>query len=106
MVFLVWYLFTYKYIFLVSKLVDIILCIDSLLISSIIDNGISEALSSIYEKYDYANLNHLIKNSLLVTTINIIILVAFLWIWDQWFLSLFNFNEISITNLLIYIESW
>lgn len=48
-----------------------LLCMDILVIASIVDMGVSETLTSIvpiyYSKHDYVNLNHLIKNALIIT---------------------------------------
>ena len=63
-------------LFLVSTLGDTglttyMVCMDALIIASIIDVGVSETLTSTvpiyYAKHDYVNLNHLIKNSLIIT---------------------------------------
>ena len=97
-------------IFLVSTLGDTglttyMICMDALVIASIVDVGISETLTSIvpvyYTKHDYVNLNHLIKNSLIITFSCAIILIVIIWIWPQGFLALYNFNQIDIADFVI-----
>jgi len=97
-------------IFLVSTLGDTglttyMVCMDALVIASIVDIGVSETLTSIvpiyYTKHDYVNLNHLIKNSLIITVACAIILMVILWIWPQGFLALYNFNRTDIADFVI-----
>ena len=97
-------------IFLASTLGDTglttyMLCMDALVIASIVDIGISETLTSIvpvyYAKHDYVNLNHLIKNSIIITVICAVVLTLVLWIWPQGFLALYNFNQIDIADFVI-----
>ena len=75
------------------------------IIASIIDVGVSETLTSTvpiyYAKHDYVNLNHLIKNSLIITMGFAIIFTGFIWIWPEGFLAPYNFNEIDITDFVI-----
>lgn len=81
------------------------LCMDALVIASIVDIGISETLTSIvpvyYSKHDYINLNHLIRMSLIITMICAVILTAIVWIWPQGFLALYNFNHIEFADFAI-----
>ena len=93
--------------FLVTTLGDTglatyLLCMDALLIASIIDIGISETLTSIipiyYAKHDYVNMNHLIKNAVIISVIFAIILTALIWIWPEGFLALYNFNQLDIAE--------
>ena len=97
-------------IFLASTLGDTglttyMVCVDALVIASIVDVGISETLTSIvpiyYTKHDYLNLNHLIRNSLLISGVCAVILMAILWIWPQGFLALYNFNQIDIASFVV-----
>ncbi|MBQ6345394.1 MAG: hypothetical protein IJH63_05495 [Methanobrevibacter sp.] len=97
-------------IFLVSTLGDTglttyMVCMDALVIASIIDIGIAETLTSIvpiyYTKHDYVNLNHLIRTSLIITVIFATLFVAFLWIWPQGFLALYGFNNSDIAGFII-----
>lgn len=75
---------------------------DILVIASIIDVGISETLTSIvpiyYAKHDYANLNHLIRNSVIFSLAFAVILTLFIWIWPEGFLALYNFNQLDIAG--------
>ncbi len=91
--------------FLAIELGDIglatyMLCIDALVIASIIDVGISETLTSIvpiyYAKHDYVNLNHLIKISLIISVTAAAIITALIWIWPDGFLALYNFHNKDI----------
>ena len=79
-----------------------LLCMDALVIASIIDVGISETLTSIvpiyYAKHDYVNLNHLIKTSLMLSVAAAVILTLLIWIWPDGFLALYNFNEKEIAG--------
>ena len=72
-------------------------CTNALLIISILVVGISETLSSIVPVYythnDYLNLNHLIRRSLLATTICAIAFIALIWISPDTILMFF-----SLTN--------
>lgn len=81
------------------------LCVDALVIASIINVGISETLTSIvpiyYAKHDYVNLNHLIRRALLIALISGVALILFLWIWPEGFLSLYNFDEIELSGFAI-----
>ena len=97
-------------IFLAGALGDVglatyMLCMDALVLASIVDIGVSETLTSIvpvyYTKHDYINLNHLIRMSLLITMTCAIILTAILWIWPQGFLALYNFNHVEMTGFAI-----
>ena len=97
-------------LFLAATLGDIglttyMLCMDALVIASIVDIGISETLTSIvpvyYSKHDYINLNHLIRISLTITMICAVILTVILWIWPQGFLALYNFNNIDFADFAI-----
>ncbi|WP_407413879.1 MATE family efflux transporter [Methanobrevibacter sp.] len=96
--------------FLVSTLGDTglttyTLCVDALIIASIIDGGIADTLASIvpiyYAKHDYVNLNHLMKLSLMISAVAAIILAAWFWFWPQGFLALYNFNEVDIADFAI-----
>ena len=82
-----------------------LLCMDILVIASIIDMGVSETLTSIvpiyYSKHDYANLNHLIRNSLIITYICAIVLTLIIWVWPEGFLALYNFNKYSTADFMI-----
>ena len=97
-------------IFLVSTLGDMglttyMVCMDALVIASIIDIGIAETLTSIvpiyYVKHDYLNLKHLIKLSLSITVLFASLFVAFLWIWPQGFLALYGLDHVDITGFII-----
>ena len=94
-------------VFLASTLGDIglttyMLCIDALVIASILDVGISETLTSIvpiyYTKHDYINLNHLIRISLVMSVAFSVVLTLIIWIWPQGFLALYNFNQKEIAG--------
>lgn len=82
-----------------------LLCVDALVIASIVNVGISETLTSIvpiyYAKHDYVNLNHLIRRALIIAIICGVALIAFLWIWPEGFLSLYNFDEIALSGFAI-----
>ncbi|WP_407416000.1 MATE family efflux transporter [Methanobrevibacter sp.] len=82
------------------------LCMDILVIGSIVDVGISETLTSIvpvyYTKHDYANLKHLIKISLLMGLAFAVILTAALWIWPEGFLSLYKFDHLEMAGFAIH----
>ena len=102
--------FYFLNIFLINTLGDtglttFKLCMDALVISSIVVVGVSETLTSIvpiyYAKHDYVNLNHLIRNSLLITVSFAILLIALMWIWPEGFLALYNFNNIDIADFVI-----
>ena len=97
-------------IFLVTTLGDLglatyMLCMDALVIASIVDIGVSETLTSIvpvyYSKHDYVNLYHLIKNSLIITMVCAVILTVALWMWPQGFLALYNFNHVEMTGFAV-----
>ena len=97
-------------IFLASVLGDVglatyMLCMDALVLASIVDIGVSETLTSIvpvyYTKHDYINLNHLIRMSLIITMTCAVILTAVLWIWPQAFLALYNFNHVEMAGFAI-----
>ena len=85
-----------------TGLTTYMLCMDALVIASIIDIGISETLTSIvpiyYAKHDYVNLNHLIKISLTISVVAALILTALIWIWPEGFLALYNFNHKDIAG--------
>lgn len=85
-----------------TGLATYLLCMDILVIASIIDVGISETLTSIvpiyYAKHDYANLNHLIRNSVIFSLAFAVILTLFIWIWPEGFLALYNFNQLDIAG--------
>ncbi|WP_296795910.1 MATE family efflux transporter [uncultured Methanobrevibacter sp.] len=81
------------------------LCIDILVIGSIVNVGISETLTSIvpvyYSKHDYVNLKHLIKISLLMGFSFAVILTLFIWIWPEGFLALYKFEHMEIAGFAI-----
>lgn len=81
------------------------LCMDILVIGSIVDVGISETLTSIvpiyYTKHDYLNLNHLIKISLIIAGICAVVLTVFIWVWPEGFLALYNFDHMEIADFVI-----
>ena len=83
-----------------TGLTTYLLCMDALVIASIIDVGIAETLTSIvpiyYAKHDYANLKHLIKISFIISIAFAVILTAAIWIWPDAFLALYNFNHKDI----------
>ena len=83
-----------------TGLTTYLLCMDVLVIASIIDVGIAETLTSIvpiyYAKHDYANLKHLIKISFIISIAFAVILTAAIWIWPDAFLALYNFNHKDI----------
>ena len=85
-----------------TGLTTYMLCVDALVIASIIDIGISETLTSIvpiyYAKHDYINLNHLIRVSLIITVIFAVIITAVIWVWPEGFLALYNFNQKEIAG--------
>ena len=98
-------------LFLVSTLGDLglttyMLCMDILVIGSIVDVGISETLTSIvpvyYSKHDYLNLKHLIKISLLMGLAFAVILTVFIWVWPEGFLALYRFNHMEIAGFVIH----
>ena len=97
-------------IFLVTTLGDLglstyLLLMDALVLASIIDVGVSETLTSIvpvyYSKHDYVNLNHLIRNALIITMVAAVILTVALWVWPQGFLALYNFNHVDMADFAI-----
>ena len=81
------------------------LCMDALVLGSIVDIGISETLTSIvpiyYAKHDYANINHLIRLSLIITVICAVVLTVITWVWPQGFLALYNFNHFFWGNMIM-----
>ncbi len=81
------------------------LCMDILVIGSIVDVGISETLTSIipvyYSKHDYANLKHLIKISLMMGWAFAVILTVALWVWPEGFLALYKFDHMEIAGFAI-----
>lgn len=87
-----------------------LLCMDILVIASIVDMGVSETLTSIvpiyYSKHDYVNLNHLIKNALIITYACAIVLTIFIWVWPEGFLALYNFNKYSTADFMINAVKW
>jgi hypothetical protein len=98
-------------LFLVSTLGDLglttyMLCMDILVIGSIVDVGISETLTSIvpvyYSKHDYLNLKHLIKISLLMGLAFAVILTVFIWVWPEGFLALYRFDHMEISGFVIH----
>ena len=98
-------------IFLASTLGDLglttyMLCMDVLVLASIVDIGISETLTSIvpiyYSKHDYVNLNHLIRTSLTITVICAVAFTVILWIWPEGFLALYNFNEMELAGFVTH----
>ena len=88
-----------------TGLTTYMVCTDALVIASIVDVGVSETLTSIvpvyYSKHDYLNLNHLVKNSLLISGSCAIILMGVMWVWPQGFLALYNFNHSEIADFVI-----
>lgn len=72
-------------------------CTNALLIISILVIGISETLSSIVPVYythnDYLNLNHLIRRSLIATTICAIAFIALIWISPDTILMFFSLTD-------------
>ena len=82
-----------------------VVCVDAYVIISIVIVGISETLTSIvpvyYAKHDYLNLNHLIRMSLIVTYAASIIFTAFILIWPEGFLMLYNFDQSDIAPFVI-----
>ncbi len=75
------------------------LCMDILVIGSIVDVGISETLTSIvpayYSKHDYVNLKHLIRISLIMGLGFALILTVVLLIWPEGFLALYRFEHME-----------
>ncbi len=88
-----------------TGLTTYMVCTDALVIASIVDVGVSETLTSIvpvyYSKHDYLNLNHLVKNSILISGSCAIILMGVMWVWPQGFLALYNFNHSEIADFVI-----
>ncbi len=98
-------------LFLVSTLGDLglttyMVCMDILVIGSIVDVGISETLTSIvpvyYSKHDYLNLKHLIKSSLLMAFAFAVVLTVFIWVWPDAFLALYRFDHMEISGFVIH----
>lgn len=98
-------------LFLVSTLGDLglttyMVCMDILVIGSIVDVGISETLTSIvpvyYSKHDYRNLKHLIKSSLLMAFAFAVVLTVFIWVWPDAFLALYRFDHMEISGFVIH----
>ncbi|WP_458402650.1 MATE family efflux transporter [Methanobrevibacter sp.] len=87
-----------------TGLTTYMLCMDALVLASIIDVGIAETLTSIvpvyYAKHDYVNLKHLIRNSLIISVAFATALTAFLVIWPEGFLILYRFNQIDIADFV------
>ncbi|MBQ6443517.1 MAG: hypothetical protein IJJ11_02415 [Methanosphaera sp.] len=98
-------------LFLAATLGDVglttyMLCVDLLVIASIVNVGVSETLTSIvpiyYSKHDYLNLNHLIRTSLLISITCATAIILIIWIWPQGFLALYNFNQIEIADFVTH----
>lgn len=89
-----------------TGLTTYMLCMDLLVIASIVDVGISETLTSIipiyYTKHDYLNLRHLLKISLTFAGICAIVLTVLIWVWPEGFLALYNFNQFEIAGFVIH----
>lgn len=85
-----------------TGLATYMLCVDALVIASIVNVGISETLTSIvpiyYAKHDYLNLNHLIKNSIIISVAFAIIFTVLIWVWPEGFLALYNLNNADIAE--------
>lgn len=79
-------------------------CSQAFLVISILTIGISETLSSIvpvyYSQNDYLNLNHLLRRSIILTTICAVVFVAFLWVYPDGFLMLFNLHDHSAAEII------
>ena len=75
------------------------ICSQAFLIISILIVGISETLSSIvpvyYSQNDFLNLNHLLRKSIIYTTICAVAFVAILWIYPGGFMMFFNIKDPS-----------
>ncbi|AWX31902.1 MATE family efflux transporter [Methanosphaera sp. BMS] len=98
-------------LFLAATLGDVglttyMLCVDLLVIASIVNVGVSETLTSIvpiyYSKHDYVNLNHLIRTSLLISITCATAIILIIWIWPQGFLAMYNFNQIEIADFVTH----
>ena len=80
------------------------ICSQAFLIISILIIGISETLSSIvpvyYSQNDYLNLNHLLRRSIIYTTICAVVFVAILWIYPDGFLMFFNIKDPSAVETI------
>ena len=84
-------------------------CVNSLLVISIIVIGVSESLSSIvpvyYVQNDFYNLYHIIKKALLTTLACAVAFMVFLWIYPDGFLMLFNLQQMPDVDTALRLYS-
>lgn len=81
------------------------LCQDGLLIISIIVIGFAETIASIapiyYAQYDYKNLNYMMRQAFIVSTISGVIFVGIILFAPHLFLMLYNYNGLSSTAFMV-----
>lgn len=82
-----------------------VVCMNALVLISIVIIGISEALTSIvpmyYVKYDYLNLNHIIRRAIMMMMVCSILFSLFMWIWPEGFLALYGFKDLDIAPFIV-----
>ena len=91
-----------------NGLVTYSICVESLLIISILIIGIADTLTSIipvyYSQDDYRTVNSLIQRSVIYALLCAVIFTAFIWITPQTYLTIYNLQNVSylplITNAL------
>ena len=91
-----------------NGLVTYSICVESLLIISILIIGIADTLTSIipvyYSQDDYRTVNSLIQRSVIYALLCAVIFTVFIWITPQTYLTLYNLQNVSylplITNAL------
>lgn len=83
------------------------LCVESLLLVSIIIVGISDTLTSMvpvyYSQDDYKTINELTKKSVFYSLIFAVLYSLFIWIWPEGYLMIYGLNNIS--NTAIYTNA-
>ncbi len=79
-------------------------CLNALLIISIVIMGFAETLSSIvpiyYSQNDFYNLNHIVRKSVIATTLCSIIFMVFLWLYPDGLLMFFNLSQMPNDSLV------
>ncbi len=79
-------------------------CLNALLIISILIMGFAETLSSIvpiyYAQNDFYNINHIVRKSLIATTICSIIFTTFLLVYPDGLLMFFNLSQMPNDSLV------
>ena len=79
-------------------------CVVALLIISILIMGFAETLSSIvpiyYAQNDFYNLNHIVRNSVLITLISSLIFTVFLFVYPDGLLIFFKLHQVPNDGLV------